>query len=42
MIRHWLAPVLLALFCGLLAWHATLAVIPRALMALPSESLNPA
>lgn len=34
MIRHWLAPALFAVFCGLLAWHATLAVIPRALMAL--------
>ena len=34
MIRHWLAPLLLGIFCGLLAWHATLAVVPRALMAL--------
>ncbi|OYY89748.1 MAG: hypothetical protein B7Y45_10785 [Sphingomonas sp. 28-66-16] len=34
MIRRWLAPMMLGLFCGLLAWHATLAIVPRALMAL--------
>lgn len=34
MITRWLAPILLGLFCGLLAWHATLAAMPRALMAL--------
>lgn len=34
MMTRWLAPILLGLFCGLLAWHATLAAMPRALMAL--------
>ncbi|OYY66388.1 DUF1254 domain-containing protein [Sphingomonas sp. 28-62-11] len=34
MIRHWLAPLLFGIFCGLLAWHGTIAAMPRALMAL--------
>lgn len=34
MIGRWIPPVLLALVCGVLAWHATIAAMPRALMAL--------
>ncbi len=34
MIQRWLGPVALGLFCALLAWQATLAATPRALMAL--------
>ncbi len=34
MIGRWLGPILLGLVCGLLAWHATIAAMPRALMAL--------
>jgi len=34
MMRRWLGPMALGLFCALLAWQATLAITPRALMAL--------
>lgn len=34
MIRRWIGPAALALFCALLAWQATLALVPRTLMAL--------
>lgn len=34
MIRKWIGPAVLALFCALLAWQATLALVPSALMAL--------
>ncbi len=34
MIRRWLGPIALGTFCGLLAWQATLAVTPQALMTL--------
>ena len=34
MINRWLGPFALGTFCALLAWQATLAMVPRALMAL--------
>jgi len=33
-IRGWLAAIVLGIVCGLLAWHATIGAMPRALMAL--------
>ena len=34
MLGRWLGPIVVGIFCGLLAWQATLAAMPRALMAL--------
>lgn len=33
-MTRWLGPILFGLFVGLLAWHATFALVPRALMTL--------
>ncbi len=33
-MKRWFAPIALGLFCALLTWHATLALMPRALMAV--------
>ncbi|MBY0521326.1 MAG: DUF1254 domain-containing protein [Sphingomonas sp.] len=42
MIGRWLGPLALGLFCALLAWQATLAMVPRALMALAVSRVSQA